>query len=171
MDQAIANALKEKKELEERLARVNQFLALYEEFSGTEGEAFDIRSIRPPGNTPVLDVPRDVSPGQVQEEQKVERGRKLSPAELVRLATGALKDIGKPLTRGALVEVLEARGALLPGSTKEIKGRYLGTIMWRNQKQFENIEGKGYWLRGRPVPLTPTDVLQLKLEDEAARLP
>jgi hypothetical protein len=34
----------------------------------------------------------------------------------------------------------------------EDKGRYVGTIAWRHKGTFVNVEGRGYWLRGEPIP-------------------
>jgi hypothetical protein len=185
MDRAIEKALKEKQDLEERLAKINQFLALYEEFSGTDSETPETGSLSRTGNIVYGDVSADAAvdiervrgvnqqylSGSYSMATSSAASRKRTPGEIVRMATAALKDVGKPMTRGELAEALKRRGAILPGNEPERQARYVGTILWRNQEQFENIEGKGYWLRGRPIPLTPTDVLQLKLEDEAERLP
>lgn len=51
---------------------------------------------------------------------------------------------GHPMTRSQLVERLEARGFKLPGSDKR---KVLGTNIWRS-RQFDHIEGEGYWPRG-----------------------
>ncbi len=60
-----------------------------------------------------------------------------------------MRESGHPLTRGDIVEMLSARDVEMPGQDK---ARYVGTIMWRNKAKFVNIEGRGYWLRGQPVP-------------------
>jgi hypothetical protein len=151
---ALANALKEKKELQERLERIEQFLALYDEFSRTKEETVDTLSGVSSAVRGTVDAMHRVlrsGTATVVTEQVVPP-RRLSPVQLAVLAKGAIKDAQHPLTRYELVSALEERGVIVPGETKEMKGRYVGTIMWRNSDDFENIEGRGYWLKGAPAP-------------------
>ena len=53
------------------------------------------------------------------------------------------------MTRGQINDALEKRGVIVPGKDRS---RYVGTIMWRNRDTFESVEGRGYWLKGEPVP-------------------
>ena len=76
-----------------------------------------------------------------------------APRELVEMAERMIRDAGRPLSRGDLVEMFDARDVELPGTDKP---RYIGTIMWRNKSRFLQIEGRGYWLRGEPVPKKPS---------------
>ncbi len=55
---------------------------------------------------------------------------------------------GRPMTRGELVNELQARGLTLPGADKR---KVLGTNIWRSGK-FDRIEGKGYWPAGAKLP-------------------
>lgn len=75
--------------------------------------------------------------------------RRNNPAQMADLAAEAILEAGKPMLRGELVDWIEARGVQIHSDDKP---RYIGTILWRNDDRFENIEGRGYWLKGRPIP-------------------
>ena len=146
MDTAVANALKEKKELEKRLAQVDQFLRLYDQFAGTkEGDA---DTHKKPAKT-------TVEPTQHRARARSASGRSAGPKAIIEAAAGVLKDFLRPLSRGNLAHELKKRGVKLHGKDKESQARYVGTILWRNQDRFENIEGEGYWLKGVPRGAKP----------------
>lgn len=71
------------------------------------------------------------------------------PGDIASLMERIIREVGRPMTRGEIVAALEARDVIVP---YEDKSRYVGTIAWRNKGLFENIEGRGYWLRGEPMP-------------------
>src|SRR5436309_2706090 len=105
MDSAIVNALKEKAELEARLTKISQFLALYDEFSRTKGETSDTRDVVE------VEIPDDQEPITYQPFMPIpNKGPtvryRFGPNALVTLAVGAMKDLGRPLTRGELVDAL-----------------------------------------------------------------
>jgi hypothetical protein len=127
----IDKALKRREELERELKRINDFIEMYERFSGTDGESRDL-------------------PNQAKQESPRVTLRRTRPAQLVRIMKAILKDLQRPLQRGQLVAELENRGHAIP--TNGDKAQYLATILWRNRDHFENLEGRGYWLRGLPVP-------------------
>lgn len=59
---------------------------------------------------------------------------------------------GRPMKRGELVKVLEARGFTIAGSDKN---KVFGTNIWRSGK-FRHVHGEGYW----PVDVDlPTDLI------------
>jgi hypothetical protein len=129
----IDKALKKKEELERELRRINDFIEMYEQLSGTDREHSDLPHQGEKQKTPRVKSPRGTRPGQ-----------------LVRVMEAILKDVQRPLQRGQLVAELEKRGHALP--TTGDKAQYLATILWRNRDCFENLEGRGYWLKGLPVP-------------------
>jgi hypothetical protein len=139
MNRALANALREKEELRKRLAEIDEFLRLYERFSDAAGGPMEGKS------NGVYDQAAHSEPIS---GHFIQHG----PDAVVRVCTAILQDFGVPLTRGELAAELEARRVRLPGKDKENRARYVGTILWRNQDRFENIEGKGYWLKGIPIP-------------------
>lgn len=69
------------------------------------------------------------------------------------------------MTRGALADALQSDGISIPS---EDKARYLGTILWRKSAIFENLEGKGYWLRNQKIPQTKTEKMLLAMGEPAA---
>jgi hypothetical protein len=72
---------------------------------------------------------------------------KATPAEIVEASKALMKEKQRPLTRSELVRLLTLRGLRIAGTDKS---KNIGTIIWRS-KQFENVEGKGYW----PLELGP----------------
>jgi hypothetical protein len=141
MDDIVSKALKEKKELQKRLAEIEQFLRLYNELSGQTGEA------TPPVNS------ADKSTRAVRSEP-TRRAFLRGPKTVVRVSTTVLEQVGHPLTRGELAAELEERGVELRGKDRESRARYVGTILWRKRELFENIDGKGYWFKDVPIPET-----------------
>lgn len=138
MDQTLANALKRRDELLKELQRLQQFIEMYYELSGTNQEEPDMP--KRAGNAFVISAETGIIRA---------RGR---PADFARIMETILKDAGKPLHRGQLVEEVEKRGHSIPSDDKP---RYLGTILWRNGDMFESVEGRGYWLKGVPLPDEP----------------
>ena len=56
-----------------------------------------------------------------------------------------IRELGKPVQRGEMVERIEAKGVKI---WSDDKPRYIGTVLWRDKDRFVNIEGEGYWLKG-----------------------
>jgi hypothetical protein len=155
MDQALANALKEKKELQRRLAEIDEFLRLYRRFSDTDQGPDSEESPVENRAEPIHRGPREPIQGPTRK----------GPKAVVDVSTGILQDAGQPLTRGELATELELRKVMLPGKDAESRARYVGTIMWRyRHDRFEHIPGKGYWLRGVPIPETEEEKRALRLE-------
>lgn len=75
--------------------------------------------------------------------------RKARPDEIAQIMERVIREVGRPMTRGQLVDALERRDVDLPAADK---GRYIGTIIWRHKSIFVNIEGFGYWLRVEKRP-------------------
>lgn len=128
MDRTRANALKKREELTRELEEINRFLAMYEQFSD--------RTKPETGDTPST---------QVRSRRATHKGRKkkLGPADFVEVMERIIRDEGRPMQRAELAEAIERRGLNIPSKDKP---RYLGTILWRNNKVFVNIVGKGYFL-------------------------
>lgn len=128
MDAAYENAIKRKTKLKQELAEIENFLKLFRRFSGATIEAAGSSEPQPMNGSSESDLKR-----------------RTNPAEFADQAAAVLEEAGKPMSRTALAEALEKKGVILPS---EDKARYLGTILWRNQNRFTNINGKGYWLKG-----------------------
>lgn len=136
MDAALANALKRQKELLAELEQIEQFLALHKRFAAPESAPVKRKRVSRP-------------------RKRMVRSR---PDDFVSLMETALRRNSAPMTRGQLAAAVEHQGVRIPSADK---AKYLGTILWRNSQKFENIEGKGYWLRGVPLPTTPKDMIDL----------
>jgi len=142
MDQAVAKALKEKKELQKRLAEIDQFLRLYREFSEEPDDSTDEKAA-------VNNVHEST---HANTKKPIPRLKFRGPPSVVRVSKGILQDIGAPLTRGELATELEMKMVHLPGKDKESRARYVGTILWRHPDDFEHVDGRGYWLKDVPIP-------------------
>lgn len=75
--------------------------------------------------------------------------RKMTASEVIfELAKEALSTESIPLTRADIVNVLECSGAA-PAS-RDLPS-LVSKVLWKNRDTFQQV-GKGYWLKGRPVP-------------------
>lgn len=140
VDRALANALKRKQDLEAELAEISEFIRLHTRFSGTKDETKDT----------LMPVSSGDIPGRSHLRGRILTGKRRGrPRGFVEVLANVISDIGMPMRRGDLVQEIERRNVAIPSVDKE---RYLGTILWRNHGRFINLEGHGYWLRGRPCP-------------------
>jgi hypothetical protein len=71
-----------------------------------------------------------------------------SPKEIVRGLFHILSESGETLDRDALIQRLEACGIKVPGI---YANKNLATILWRNQRLFEHLQGTGYKWTGAPL--------------------
>jgi hypothetical protein len=128
MDRSIDRALKEKAELEARLAKLNNYIEMHHELFGG-GEHFFA----------------------MEKSVNIKRKRKVSGTveRLKQLAAEAIRLEGRPLTRGEVTERVMATGIAI--NSKD-PANYIGTVMWRNPEIFLKIDGLGYWLAGVPLP-------------------
>lgn len=152
MDTALANARKEKKELESKLAEVKMFIRLYERFVGGTKEGRN--GVSPAGSgdmgTDAALHNESVGGGGDAGGSPITPPRTQHPrAEMVPLIRNALVEVGRPLVRSALLRELGERGITIGGA---VPTRNLGTLMWRLREHFVNIEGRGYWPSGIEVP-------------------
>lgn len=145
MANAYANALKIRRELLAKLAEVDRFLALHDQFSGTERARNEPAPSAPPAPIPAesrgMAIPDAVEPAPSRK-----KGR---PADFAGIAERVLAEVGRPMTRAQLVSEIEARGVPVPSDDKP---RYIGTILWRHKDTFVNVAGEGYSLRRQMDP-------------------
>ncbi|SDJ72893.1 hypothetical protein SAMN05216338_106242 [Bradyrhizobium sp. Rc2d] len=142
MDQVLAKALKRRLELENELAKLDQFIEMYRDLEGTNREAVDTG-----GNSQSQDRPSEVA--RVGSESAIPIRPRGRPADFVRIMEGVLKDAGRPLNRAAMVAEIEVRGINIPSQDKP---RYVGTILWRARHKFVHIAEYGYWLKYTALP-------------------
>lgn len=133
--------------LKAEIQRLEGFLAMFDELA--KGSA-DVRIFPPEWPGTILtggnEAPLAASRAVDNFPPRVPRPR---PSDIAELMARIIREIGRPMTRGQIVEALERRDVQIP---YEDKARYVGTIAWRNKGMFQNIEGQGYWLRGEPLP-------------------
>ncbi len=72
-----------------------------------------------------------------------------TPKEIAEFAAQTLIEQGRPLKRGALVRMIEAKGVKVPGKDRN---KNLGTIMWRHPELIVSLPRLGYWAKAVPIP-------------------
>ncbi len=138
MDPVLDKALKKQEKLRKELAEIERFIKQYRKLSGT-------------GRI-------DESPQVVATESRV--ARKADRVDRVIAAIGRiLKRNGRPMTRGEIADALAKDDIALPNTADPV--RYVGTILWRENKEFENHGRSGYWLKGIPVPQDADERIKL----------
>jgi reverse gyrase len=147
MPTPLENALKRKDILKAELEEIQRFIKAYRAFSddGTGAEQSEL-----PMEEPRREL---ISKKSVDNGDNFRRGRrpgKTAPSDIARIMERIIRDIGRPMTRGEIVDALERRDVGIPAQDKK---RYVGTIAWRHKGTFENIEGKGYWVRDEKSPM------------------
>lgn len=143
MTTPLDNALKRLAELKAEIARIERFVEDYRAFSDPASPDAELT----PGQTIGGNISRPgVTECPVDNSWRARRLGRKTPSELAELMARLLAEAGHPMTRGDLVEAIEHRDVEIPAKDKS---RYIGTLAWRHKGTFINIEGRGYWLRGR----------------------
>lgn len=124
-DRVVAIARAKKEKLVRELERLELFLDVYDDLAQKENK------------------------GDLEWERERPQSAKVRPKNDVQGITDAaaeiIREAGRPLMRGDIVDRLEARGMKILSTDK---AKYIGTILWRNQERFPNVEGVGYGLAG-----------------------
>lgn len=130
MDETLRNAITRRDALRRELEAWDAFIAAY---SAQFRETVPSRGAQP----------------DLFAEQKSTRAER---AEVVRRmmdeAERLILAAERPLTRGQLLDQLEAGGFTVMGGDKS---KVLGTNLWRSGR-FWNLKGAGYWPKGLPLP-------------------
>ena len=136
MSDTIERARQRQAELRAELEKINKFLALYDELQeklGTDTEHSE---------TATKPICKPVS-------GRVKRRRSVRPQDIANAVVRIIRDAGKPMVRGEIADAVEAGGIKIPSKDKP---RYIGTVLWRENERFVNIEKHGYWLVGEDCP-------------------
>lgn len=140
MDSVIDKALKRLRELEIEAHNLEQFIKTYEGLTGEKVPRSELLAI-----PPIVERKPNVEGTRSPQHSKTTA----SPKHIVEMAKRILKELNRPLTRGEILEELEKRDIKIDSPNK---GKYVGTILWRNSDVFRNVEGSGYWLTDAPHP-------------------
>lgn len=131
-------------ELRARKARLIAELDLIDQYLALRAKLFPATGGENVSGPTRADVPRPA------------RSQRNDPTEVAKRAEALIREHGKPLQRGELVRRIEASG--MPLHTGD-KGKYIGTILWRQRDKFVNVEGQGYWIVGLPVESAPMELI------------
>ena len=132
MDDLLQRALQQRERLRAELEAVDNFIATYSR----------IKESAEPAPTPLYPVESGIPLPQSRAQRQAAVQAQMDAAEHMILQEG------RPLTRGELVERLQAQGHALEGGDKS---KVLGTNLWRSGR-FHNLKGAGYWPKISPVP-------------------
>lgn len=163
MPTPLENAEKRLATLREEVARVERFIADYHAFS-TEpdldrGDFDKANTVQSRSGNVSPETPHQ----SVDNFREKSGRRKARPDEIAQIMERVIREVGRPMTRGQLVDALERRDVDLPAADK---GRYIGTIIWRHKSIFVNIEGFGYWLRAEKRPGYSAIMKEAEIEEE-----
>lgn len=127
MDEALAKALKEKAELEARLQKLDAYIEIHQELFGADGAHHAVENNR---NKPR----RRINPGM---------GERVKNA-----AVRVIREAGRPLQRGELTDRIQRYVKIESADP----ANYVSTVIYRDEDTFVKIDGRGYWLKGLPLP-------------------
>ena len=135
MDDAIRIAIARRAQLAEEMALVDQYIALHAKLFG-ETKGSEIENVsKTDGN----------DDGLADTSGAVTVKRRNNPKAVADRVEAILRQEGRPIQRGELIKRVEDSG--MPIHSVD-KGKYIGTILWRESDRFVNVEGAGYWLAG-----------------------
>lgn len=127
MDDALSKALNEKAELEARLKKLNMYIEIHGELFGKSGDSANVENNKNKAR-------RRVRPGM---------------GDMVkRAAVDVIRAVGRPMQRGELTDQIAQHVTIVSADP----ANYVSTVLYRNPDTFEKIEGRGYWLKGHPLP-------------------
>jgi len=146
-------------ELQEELKKVRDFLGLYRAFmsqiqseSKNEDGTNTDQSTRTVAVVDMLrtDAAREAATPDEAAPKRVRVRDNPKPTDVVAAAVEVIRNAGRPLSRREIHTTLKERGTEVRGADP-IKA--LGTMLWRSGgDRLEQIEGKGYWVKGEPLP-------------------
>lgn len=150
-DTALANALRERKKLQEqirdalqKIERIDAFLRLYRDFStlvdidATKGVE---RAAASPSR-PTAEVTAPVSHLRTEAWGQAQ-------AIFENLAIGVLREVGRPMKSGEIVEEFRKRGHPIKGNAVRTAWNRLWSA--RNKGLLTNHSKLGYWIAGEPL--------------------
>lgn len=136
--------------LKQQIAELERFLQVYDELSS-------VGSSQPEGTSTGVWAGIKKDEGNIAPQKPVDKSRwrkrsRMKPDAVSDLMARIIREVGRPMTRGEIVEAFDNRDVEIPFDDK---ARYIGTIAWRNKGRFINVSGRGYWLRDLPLKDTP----------------
>ena len=144
-------ALKRLAEVQREAAEIRRFIELYQKFDGSEARAPAPMAGPESSDTQLIGNSPDTL-GNHPVDKPIEARRKTrhdgpTPREIAEIMERVIREAGRPMSRGDIVDALARRDIEIPAQDK---ARYVGTLAWRNKGTFVNIDGLGYWLRDTP---------------------
>ena len=140
---AYENAIAKRDALRKEIEKIEEFLALYQQF---ESDGIDtINAIKANKNGAK-------TPESTATPHRRKSPRKVTPVVLKDNVADILKDSGKPLSRREIVEAIEARGIVMPGTNKT---GYIGSLLHRFKSEISSTKQGGYWFTGYEIGSFP----------------
>jgi hypothetical protein len=137
--------------LRAQVAELERFIAVHEVLTSDTSEqaTFDRLSMIVSTSVPLGNKTYAYNSPHPVDNPRREGAKKMRPDHMAELVARIIREVGRPMTRGQIVEALEARDVPIPYDDKH---RYVGTIVWRSKRLFVSVSKRGYWLKDLPVP-------------------
>lgn len=157
-DEILNAALNKRDDLREELRKIDDFIATYRKIrlelhiderntEGTRVSAGLIMRITADQMSQVEE--REEATSDVGPKVRVRVRGNPRPAVVVAAAVELIRKAGQPLTRREIYNGLVSQGIVVQGADPV---KAVGTTLWRATEELEQVEGRGYWLAGVPVP-------------------
>lgn len=142
-NEAYKNALAKRDQLQKELAKIDDFLSLYQQFESASNvvvESEKLLDSKAKNNEPALVAQRRKS------------GKKVKPSVLKDIVKAVLREAGKPLSRREIIEGIETKNSTIPSKDKS---GYIGSLLYRFRDEISSSHGSGYWFTGYEAPNSP----------------
>ncbi len=140
---AYENAVTKREELKIELQKIEDFLSLYQQFESNNYGP----------NQPAKYAETLEKTGELTAVAHRRRAiKKTSPVLLKELVGTILKEHGSPMSRRQIVEAIEVKGYVVPGSSKT---GYLGSLLHRYKSYISSSPEGGYWFTGYEIGQNP----------------
>lgn len=140
-EKAYQNALRRRSELRQELERIETFLALCEEYANLPGRPVAFAG---EADAPKLSLEGDLTVTRSASAPEEKTQEAIAGMALVPYIRRTILDVGRPLSRGEVVNALAERAIQVGGQDPATN---VGTIMWRAKADFVNLKPHGYWPR------------------------
>lgn len=159
MDPIYEAAVAREDELLQELKKIRDFLATYRTLANSlkldSANIIGTKVVPPTADTKGVDsaeagAAREAEAPDAAPPKRIRVSDNPKPTIVVEAAVELIRAKGRPMTRREIRDELAARGIVVKGADPV---KAVGTMLWRSgADQLVQIEGRGYWPKGDPVP-------------------
>lgn len=158
-DPILQRAYERMEELDQELGKLKDFVSTYRMLAnGIKLESANILGTKVGqsstedliGDTGAQELARETFPREEAAPRRTRVTDNPKPDVVVQAALALIREMRRPLTRREIHKGLGVMGLEVKGADPV---KTLGTMLWRSGSELlEQIEGRGYWPKGEPVP-------------------